>query len=241
MQQYGCFRNNMKNLTVIIPVYNEEDTVLKIVRKVKAVEIDKEIIIVDDGSTDKTSELLKSVENDSEIRIITHPNNMGRGAGLRTGLSHAKGYITIFQDADLELDPSNYPYLIQPILDKETEVVFGSRFLGKGYIRGMGKGAWLGNVVLIELTDLLFRAKLTDVLTMFQVTKTEIFKSLAIQMDRMGSTIEITAKFLKKGYDILEVPVKYIPRRKDTGKKVRWRDFFGCLGALIRYRYFYKG
>ena len=241
MQQCGWFRNNMKNLTVIVPVYNEEDTVLKIIRKVKAVEIDKEIIIVDDGSTDKTPELLNRVEDDSEIRIITHPNNMGRGAALRTGLSHAKGYITIFQDADLELDPSNYPYLIQPILDKETEVVFGSRFLGKGYIRGMGKGAWLGNVVLIELTDLLFRAKLTDVLTMFQVTKTEVFKDLAIQMDRMGSTIEITAKFLKKGYDILEVPVKYIPRRKDTGKKVRWRDFFGCLGALIRYRYFYKG
>ena len=241
MQQCGCFRNNMKNLTVIIPVYNEENTVLKIIRKVKAVEIDKEIIIVDDGSTDKTPELLKGVEKDSDIRIITHPKNMGRGAGLRTGLAHAKGYITIFQDADLELDPSNYPYLIQPILDKETEVVFGSRFLGKGYIRGMGKGAWLGNVVLIELTDLLFRAKLTDVLTMFQVTKTEIFQDLAIQVDRMGSTIEITAKFLKKGYDILEVPVKYIPRRKDTGKKVRWRDFFGCLRALIRYRYFYKG
>jgi len=228
----------MKILTVIIPVFNEESTVLRIVKKVKAVDIDKEIVIVDDGSTDKTPELLAGLQDDPEIRIITHPKNLGRGAGLKTGLANAKGLITIFQDADLELDPSNYPALIQPLLDEETEVVFGSRFLGKGYIRGMGKGAWLGNVILIELTDLLFRAQLTDVLTMFQVTKTEIFKSLSIQMDRMGSTIEITAKFLKKGYKILEVPVLYIPRRKDTGKKVRWRDFFACIAALIKYRFF---
>lgn len=230
----------MKILTVIIPVFNEQDTVLKVVRKVKAVEIDKEIIIVDDASTDKTPELLKTLEDDPEIRIITHPKNIGRGAGIKTALSRAQGYITICQDADLELDPSNYPELIQPILDKETQVVFGSRFLGKGFIQGMGIGAYLANVFLAELTDRLFKANLTDVLTMFQVTTTEILKNLDIQSDRWDSTIEITAKFLKKGYKILEVPVEYIPRRKETGKKVHWGDFYSCLSALIKYRFFYK-
>ncbi len=230
----------MKLLTVIIPVFNEEETILKIVKKVIAVNIDKEIIIVDDASTDSTPELLKGLEGDPEIRIITHPENQGRGAALKTGLSQAAGRITIFQDADLELDPSNFPRLVQPILDEEEQVVFGSRFLGKGFIQGMGFMAYLGNAILTQLTDWLFRANLTDVLTMFQVTKTEIFRELDIQSDRWGSTIEITAKFLKHGYRIFEVPVEYIPRRKDTGKKVHWSDFFSCFSALIKYKFFYR-
>lgn len=230
----------MITLTVIIPAYNEENTILKIVEKVKAVDIDKEVIIVDDASTDKTPQLLKTLKDDPQIRVITHPQNMGRGAGLKTGLSHAQGYITIFQDADLELDPSNFPRLVKPILEGDEEVVFGSRFLGKGFIQGMGFIAYLGNAILTQLTDWFFKANLTDVLTMFQVTKTEIFKEIDIQSDRWGSTIEITAKFLKNGYKIFEVPVEYIPRRKDTGKKVHWSDFFSCLSALIKYRFFYK-
>ncbi len=230
----------MTTLTVIIPVYNEEETILKIVKKVKAVDIDKEVIIVNDASTDSTPELLKGLEDDHEIRIITHPQNMGRGAALKTGLSHAAGFITIFQDADLELDPSNFPRLVKPILDEEEEVVFGSRFLGKGFIAGMGFMAYLGNVILTKLTEFLLRASLTDVLTMFQVSKTEIFRELDIQSDRWGSTIEITAKFLRHGYRIYEVPVEYIPRRKDTGKKVHWSDFFSCLSALLKYRFFYR-
>ena len=229
-----------KTLTVIIPVYNEQDTILKIVKKVKEVDVDKEIIIVNDASTDKTPELLKSLTDDPEIEIIHHEKNMGRGAALKTGLNRAQGFITIFQDADLELDPSNYPQLIQPILDEETEVVFGSRFLGKGFIQGMGFGAYLANVILVELTDRFFKANLTDVLTMFQVTKTEIFKKLGIETNRWGSTIEITAKFLKKGYKVYEIPVEYIPRRKETGKKVKWSDFSSCLKALLKYRFFYK-
>jgi len=230
----------MKTLTVIIPVYNEEDTIIKVVKKVKAVDIDKEIIIVDDASTDKTPELLRPLEKDPEIKVITHDVNLGRGAGIKTALAHAQGLITIFQDADLELDPSNYPRLIEPILEGEAEVVFGSRFLGKGFVRGMGIGPYIANVILVELTDILFRATLTDVLTMFQVAKTETLRKLYIQTDRWGSTIEITAKFLKKGYQILEVPVDYIPRRKDTGKKVHWSDFFSCLWALIKYRFFHR-
>ena len=230
----------MKTLTVIIPVYNEEETILKIVEKVRAVDIDKEIIIIDDASTDSTPRLLEGLEGDAEIRIVTHPQNMGRGAALKTGLSQASGLITIFQDADLELDPCNFPRLIQPILDGEQKVVFGSRFLGKGFIAGMGSMAYLGNVILTKLTELLFRASLTDVLTMFQVTKTEVFRELDIQSDRWGSTIEITAKFLRHGYRIYEVPVEYIPRRRDTGKKVHWSDFFSCLSALVKYRFFYR-
>ena len=230
----------MKDLTVIIPVFNEQDTILKVIKKVKAVEIDKEIIIVDDGSEDDTPQLLKTLESDSDIKVITHDSNLGRGAGIKTALDHAQGYVTIFQDADLELDPGNYPKLLEPLIEKEAEVVFGSRFLGKGFIQGMGFGAYIANVILIELTDRLFHANLTDVLTMFQVTKTEILRNLDIQSDRFGSTVEITAKLLKKGYKILEIPVEYIPRRKDTGKKVRWSDFYSCMSALIKYRYFYK-
>jgi glycosyltransferase involved in cell wall biosynthesis len=230
----------MKTLTVIIPVYNEEETILKIVKKVKAVDIDKEVIIVNDASTDSTPELLRDLQDDPDIRIVTHPENLGRGAALKTGLAEASGLITIFQDADLELDPSNFPRLVQPILDNEHEVVFGSRFLGKGFIQGMGWLAYVGNAILTQMTDWLFRANLTDVLTMFQVTKTEIFRELHIQSDRWGSTIEITAKFLKHGYRIYEVPVEYIPRRKDTGKKVHWSDFFSCFSALLRYKFFYK-
>jgi glycosyltransferase involved in cell wall biosynthesis len=230
----------MRTLTVIIPVFNEEGTILKIVKKVKAVDIDKEIIIVDDASTDGTPDLLRTIADDPDVRIISHEANKGRGAALKTGLAHASGFITIFQDADLELDPVNFPRLVQPILDGEEEVVFGSRFLGKGFIQGMGFFAYLGNVILVEMTDRLFKANLTDVLTMFQVSKTEIFRKLDIQSDRWGSTIEITAKFLKNGYRIYEVPVEYIPRRKETGKKVHWSDFFSCFSALIRYRFFYR-
>lgn len=239
-QLYDYFLHKMKELTVIIPVFNEQDTILKVVKKVRAVDIDKEILIVDDGSDDDTPKLLKTLENDPDIRIITHDSNLGRGAGIKTALNHAQGVITIFQDADLELDPSNYSKLLEPLIDEETEVVFGSRFLGKGFIQGMGIGAYLANVILIELTDRLFKTNLTDVLTMFQVTKTKILRDLDIQSDRWGSTVEITAKLLKKGYKILEMPVEYIPRRKDTGKKVRWSDFYFCVKALIKYRFFFK-
>ncbi len=230
----------MKTLTVIIPVFNEEETIEKVVDKVKAVDVDKEIIVIDDASTDKTPELLMKYKNDPQIYVITHSKNRGRGAGIKSALTHAQGYLTVFQDGDLELDPSNYSKLIQPILDEETEVVFGSRFLGRGFVQGMGIHAYLANVFLTGLTNRLFKANLTDILTMFQITKTAIMKSLNIEMDRWGSTIEITAKLLKKGYKIMEIPVTYIPRRRETGKKVHWSDFFSCLGALIRFRFFYK-
>ena len=229
----------MPLLSVLIPVYNEQETILKVVEKVLSVELDKEVIIVDDGSTDKTPELLARLEErkDPRLKIITHPQNLGRGAGIKTALAFAQGEITIFQDADLELDPSNYPHLIEPIISGEVEVVFGSRFLGKGFIQGMGIGAYLANVILAELTDKLFKANLTDVLTMFQVTKTEILRSLNIESSRWNTTIEITAKLLKRGYEIKEIPVNYIPRRKETGKKVRWKDFFSCVHALLKYRF----
>jgi glycosyltransferase involved in cell wall biosynthesis len=230
----------MSTLTVIIPVFNEQDTVLKVANKVKAVNIDKEIIIVDDASQDDTPRLLKTLENDSEIRIITHETNLGRGAGIKTALEHAAGEITIFQDGDLELDPANYPRLIEPIVNGESEVVFGSRFLGKGFVQGMGFGAYMGNVLLAEMTDRMYKANLTDVLTMFQVMKTDVLRFLDLKSDRWESTIEITAKLLRNGFTIKEVPVDYIPRRKETGKKVRWSDFFSCVSALLKYRFRYK-
>jgi len=230
----------MITLTVIIPVYNEQATILKVVRKVKNVPIDKEIIIVDDASTDRTSEILKAFGDDPVVTVLTHPENMGRGAGIRTALAHAQGYITVFQDGDLELDPSHFPRLIEPILDGETDIVFGSRFLGKGFILGMGFHAYLANVFLAQLTDIIFKASLTDVLTMFQVAKTSVFRELKISADRWNSTIEITAKILKKGWPIVELPVDYVPRTAKKGKKVKPKYFFSCLWTLIKYRYFHR-
>jgi glycosyltransferase involved in cell wall biosynthesis len=231
----------MNTVTIIIPVYNEEKTVLKVIKKVTQVDVDKEIIIVDDASTDKTAELLKEAEAKHEIRLITHPKNRGRGAAIRTGLDHAEGKIVIFQDADLELDPANYTRLIEPILEGETEVVFGSRFLGKGFIQGMGITYYIGNVVLAELTNILFRkARLTDVLTMFQVMKTEILRSLDLQSTRWEFPIEIMTKLLRRGFNIFEVPVDYIPRTRKAGKKISWKAFFPCLFTLIRYRFLKK-
>lgn len=228
----------MITVSVIIPVYNEQDTILKVVKKVKSVNIDKEIIIVDDASTDETAARLELLQDDSMIKIFTHEQNKGRGAAIRTGLEHALGQVTIFQDADLELDPSNYPKLIVPILEGETEVVFGSRFLGKGFVQGMGISYYIGNVVLAELTDILFRnANLTDVLTMFQVMKTEILKALHFKTMRWEFPIEIMTKLLRKGYTIVEVPVDYVPRTRKAGKKISWKAFFPCLFTLIRYRF----
>jgi glycosyltransferase involved in cell wall biosynthesis len=170
--------------------------------------------------------------------MVTHPKNLGRGAAIRTGLEHAQGQIIIFQDADLELDPSNYPRLIEPILEGETEVVFGSRFLGKGFIQGMGISYYIGNVILAELTDFLFKkAKLTDVLTMFQVTKTEILRNLNLQSARWEFPIEIMTKLLRRGYRIEEIPVDYIPRSRRAGKKISWKAFFPILFTLIKYRF----
>lgn len=228
----------MSTISVIIPVYNEQDTILKVVKKVKSVNVDKEIIIVDDASTDETPTRLALLQDDPTIKIFTHAQNKGRGTAIRTGLDHAQGEIIIFQDADLELDPSNYPKLIAPILEGETEVVFGSRFLGKGFVQGMGISYYIGNVVLAELTDILFRdANLTDVLTMFQVMKTEILKALQIKTMRWEFPIEIMSKLLRKGYSILEVPVDYVPRTRKAGKKISWKAFFPCLFTLIKYRF----
>jgi glycosyltransferase involved in cell wall biosynthesis len=230
----------MTTLTVIVPVYNEQNTVLRVVEKVKAVNIDKEIIIVDDASQDDTPRLLKTLDDDPEIQVITHESNLGRGAGIKTALDHASGLITIFQDGDLELEPTNYPRLTDPILSGESDVVFGSRFLGKGFVQGMGFGAYMANVLLAEMTDRLYKANLTDVLTMFQVMKTDVLRFLNLESDRWESTIEITAKLLRNHFPIKEVPVDYIPRRKETGKKVRWSDFFSCVSALLKYRFRYK-
>ena len=228
----------MVTVSVIIPVYNEQDTVLKVVKKVKSVDVEKEIIIVNDASTDETAARLALLQDDPMIKIFTHVQNEGRGAAIRTGLEHAQGQITIFQDADLELDPSNYHKLIEPILEGEAEVVFGSRFLGKGFVQGMGISYYIGNVLLAELTDILFRnAHLTDVLTMFQVMKSEILKDLSIKTKRWEFPIEIMTKLLRKGYTILEVPVDYVPRTRRAGKKISWKAFFPCLFTLIRHRF----
>jgi glycosyltransferase involved in cell wall biosynthesis len=223
-------------LSVIVPVYNEKNTISQILEKVRDVPIEKEIIIVDGNSTDGTKDILAEEANQPETKVFYEDKPRGRGAALKLGMEHATGEIIIFQDGDLELDPSDYPSLIEPIETNDAKVVFGSRFLGKstGYMNFLQR---FGNRFLTGLVNLLYGSKLTDVETCYQVFRAEAVKDLEIKSDDFNFTVELAVKLIKKGYQITEIPISYTPRTKDEGKKVRWKDGFTSLYTLIKYRF----
>ncbi len=224
-------------LSVIIPVYNERNTVQEVLRRVRRVdlgEIDKEIIVVDDGSTDGTRDIL-SMEEDSVTRIVYHRENMGKGTALSTGIKLATGDLVIFQDADLEYDPEDYPRLIAPVLKGKAEVVYGSRFTGER--RNMLFWHYLGNRFLSFLTNLLYNTTLSDMETCYKLFKREVIQSIEIKSRRFDVEPEVTAKVLKKRIRIYEVPISYAGRELDEGKKITWRDGIPALWALIKYRF----
>ncbi|HET7037995.1 MAG TPA: glycosyltransferase family 2 protein [Thermomicrobiaceae bacterium] len=229
----------MKTVSIVIPVYNEAGTIREIVRQVRAVELpyQRQIIVVDDASSDGTRDILAAEAAESasaDLTVLNHAVNQGKGAAVRTGLNHASGDIVIIQDADLEYDPRDYPRLLRPIEEGRSQVVYGSRFLGEH--KAMYFWHALGNKLLTLTTNVLFDTTLTDMETCYKVFTAEVAGKLRLKSDRWGFDPEITAKILKRGYRIYEVPIAYNGREFWEGKKISWRDGFTVLLTLIRYR-----
>ena len=225
---------NPPKLSVVIPVYNEKKSLLEILQRVQAVPIEKEIILVDDFSTDGTRDLLQNLEK-QKFKVLYHERNRGKGAALRTGFQHATGDFVIVQDADLEYDPNDYPKLLQPILDGRADVVYGSRFSGDR--RNMTSLHTLGNVLLTGITNVFYRTSITDMETCYKLFRRETIQGIRIECDRFNFEPEVTAKLLKRRLRIVEVPISYSARSFSEGKKITWRDGFSAVWTLIKYRF----
>ncbi len=225
-------------ISIVIPVYNEKHTVEEIIKKIQTVQINKEIIIVDDYSTDSTRDILKKYENNSSIKIILHDQNKGKGAAIRTAINHITGEIVIIQDADLEYDPNDYPNLLAPILEGKADVVYGSRFMGGGPHRVHLFWHYLGNKFLTLMSNFFTNLNLSDMETCYKVFKTEVIKSINLKQDRFGIEPEITAKIAKKKYRIYETGISYYGRNYDEGKKITWKDGLKAIYCIIRYGIF---
>jgi len=221
-------------LSVIIPVYNEKNTLEKILDKVLAVPLEKEVILVDDCSKDGSREILKNM-NRSGVVTVFHDVNKGKGAAIRTGLQYVTGDVVVIQDADLEYDPNEYLKLIEPIKSGHADVVYGSRFSGK--TEKMSLAHYLGNKVLTIATNILYGTKLTDMETCYKMVKAPIFKSLKLRANRFDFEPEITAKLLKNGKKIIEIPISYEGRHWTEGKKITWKDGIAALWSIIKYRF----
>jgi glycosyltransferase involved in cell wall biosynthesis len=222
-------------LSVIIPCYNERTTIQEIVQQVRATGLVHEIIVVDDGSTDGTREILKAMDGQPGVRLILHETNRGKGAAVRTGLQNAVGDVMLVQDADLEYDPRDYPALLKPIQEGRAKAVYGSRFLG-GPRRAMFFWHMLGNRFLTLITNLLFDTILSDMETCYKVFTADIAANLDLKSSGWGFDPEITAKILRQGVRIYEVPISYTGREFEEGKKIGWWDGFTVLWTLIKYR-----
>jgi glycosyltransferase involved in cell wall biosynthesis len=227
-------------ISVVIPVFNEAATIGQIVARVRETPFDKEIIIVDDGSTDGTREKLSELRNFPEIRVALHERNQGKCAALRTGFKLATGDIIIVQDADLEYSPAEYDVLLKPILDGYADVVFGSRFLG-GPHRVLYYWHFLGNQFLTTLSNMMSNINLTDMETGYKVFRREVLEGITLKSERFGFDPEFTAKVAAKHCRIYEVPISYQGRTYSEGKKIGWKDGFVVLAAILRYNLFDRG
>ncbi len=233
----------MTRLSVVIPAYNERHTVENLLRRVAgaplAEGLELEMVVVDDGSSDGTRELLRELEAKAEppFRLIEHPENRGKGAALRTGFEHAAGDIVLVQDADLEYNPRDYPVLLQPILDDEADVVYGSRFLG-GPHRVLIFWHHVGNRLLTTMSNMLTDLNLSDMETCYKVFRIEVLKGLKLHSNRFGIEPEITAKVAKAKVRIYEVPISYHGRTYAEGKKIGWKDGVSAIWAILRYNLF---
>jgi glycosyltransferase involved in cell wall biosynthesis len=223
-------------LSVIIPCYNEKGTIEEIVRRVRAVGLAHEIVLVDDGSTDGTRDVLATMETRDDLKIILHKRNMGKGAAVRTGFRAATGDVFLIQDADLEYDPREYPALLKPIEEGRAKVVYGSRFLG-GPRKTMFFWNMVANRFLTFMTNILYNTILSDMETCYKVFKAEVVRDLPLRARRFEFEPEITAKVLKRGYRIYEVPISYNGREWEEGKKIRWTDGPIAAWTLLRYRF----
>lgn len=223
-------------LSIVIPCFNEKATILELIDAVQSAPIqDKQIIIIDDGSTDGTREILKSIQGDTDIDIIYHEANKGKGAALSTGFSAATGDICIVQDADLEYDPQEFPLVIQPIVDGKADVVFGSRFQSGRPHRVVYFWHRIGNGVLTLLSNIFTDLNLTDMETCYKAFKREIIQSITIEEKRFGFEPEVTAKISKKNLRIYEVGISYYGRTYSEGKKIGWKDGVRAIYCILKY------
>jgi glycosyltransferase involved in cell wall biosynthesis len=223
-------------LTVVIPVYNEANTILEIIRRVQATQLAYEIVVVDDGSQDGTSKALESAANHEKLRVFSRPNNQGKGSAVRKGIELASGDLILIQDADLEYDPRDYPALIKPIEEGIADVVYGSRFLG-GPRRPVMFWHMVANRFLTTLTNVLYNNILTDMETGYKVFRSELIKGIHIRSNSFNFEPEITAKVLKRRARIFEVPITFNPRDYSEGKKIKLKDAFEAVWALLKYRF----
>ena len=223
-------------VTVIIPAYNEQKTIREIIKRVKATGLVHEILVVDDGSTDGTREILQELQDQGEVRAIFHQKNGGKGAALRTGIQNATREVIIIQDADLEYNPREYPALLQPIEDDIADVVYGSRFLGQAR-RPILFWNMVANKILTFVTNILYNNILSDMETGYKVFKRELVKEIPLHAHRFEYEPEFTAKILKRKFRLYEVPIAFYPRDYSEGKKIKMWDAFEALWALIKYRF----
>jgi glycosyltransferase involved in cell wall biosynthesis len=224
------------NLSVVIPVYNEVNNIAEILRRVQTTKIPSEIIVVDDGSQDGTRAVLQQWDGKENVRVILHERNQGKGAAVVTGMRAAQGDILLIQDADLEYDPRDYPTLLQPIQEGVAEVVYGSRFLGAPHRVAM---FWhmVANKLLTLMTNMLYNTILTDMETGYKVFRSEVIQGMKIRSKRFNFEPEFTAKVLKRNYRIYEVPISFNPRDYAQGKKIKLKDAFEAVWALLIYRF----
>jgi glycosyltransferase involved in cell wall biosynthesis len=222
-------------LSVVMPAYNEQETIEEMIRRVLAVPIRTELIVVDDGSKDDTRQILTRLGNELPIKVILQPQNGGKGSALRRGFQEVTGDLMIIQDADLEYSPEEFPELIELIVEGRADVVYGSRFLGRHRVFMFSH--YVGNVIVTFFTNVLYNTMLTDMETCYKVMRTDVLRSFTLNSNGFGIEPEITAKIFKRGYRVYEVPITYDGRGYDEGKKITWRDGFVALWVLLKYRF----
>jgi len=225
-------------LTVVIPVYNEVDTLLHLIDRVQEVALDKEIVLVDDCSTDGTRDLLRKTTFPGNVRVLYHERNQGKGAALRTGFTAAAGDVVIIQDADLEYDPQEYPKLLKPIVEGRADVVFGSRFAGGETHRVLYFWHFMGNKFLTLCSNAFTNLNLTDMETCYKVFRRDVLKKITVEENRFGFEPEITAKIAKMRLRIYEVGISYDGRTYEEGKKIGWKDGVRALWCIVKYNWF---
>ena len=230
----------MQKLSILMPVYNEKDTILKIIEEIKKAKLKnltKEMIIVDDFSTDGTRNILRNIK-DSSIKIYYHNRNQGKGAAVRTAISNSTGGILLVQDADLEYSPKEYNKLLQPIMEKKADIVYGSRFESiRKNLKKMYKLHYIGNLFLTSMTNVLYGTKISDMETGFKVFRRKVISNMNLKSKRFDFEPEITSKILKRGYKIHEVPIVFTARKFSEGKKITWKDGVKAAYCLLKYRF----
>ena len=222
-------------LSVVMPVFNERDTVEEIIRRTLAIPLRTQLVVVDDCSTDGTRDILATLQRELGFTLVLQPQNAGKGSALRRGFQEVRGDLVVIQDADLEYSPEEFPQLIELICQGRADVVYGSRFLGKHRVFMFTH--YMGNKLLTMATNVLYNTMLTDMETCYKVMRTEVLRSMALEANGFGIEPELTAKIFKRGYRVYEVPITYDVRGYDEGKKIGWRDGFVALWVLLKFRF----